>query len=256
LAKSSHMSLGRFDCGLRYSTASGSERVNLRDTRIKGQAGRYRSLYCINPQSAIRNPQSVLLFGCLGLLGDVVLLANHDLPVNPRYLLTGLLGLAAICGWCLAELVKCYRVWAAPLLIGFVIITKGTYNHMAKELYDQEWSALATKRYISKIETLPWNSAFIVGARTPLINLYYWVGARPYWKTISPGSGWPDDKLNLAIDDLLIAGRVVYVDFDPELWQLGLRAENREGPGLEMIKREYKLEHLHDSFYRIVEKIP
>jgi hypothetical protein len=199
---------------------------------------------------------ALFLFGCFSLLANLVLLVNHDLPVNPRYLLTGLLGLAAVCGWCLAELTKCYRVWATPLLIGLIALNKGTYNHMAKELYDQQWNARAAKNYISRIDNLPWHAAFIVGARTPLINFYYWVGARPYWKTISPGSGWPDDKLDKAIDDLLDAGRTVYVDFDPELWQLGLRAENREAAGLEMIKSEYKLEHLSDSFYRIVRKLP
>ncbi len=198
--------------------------------------------------------RGLFIFGGLGLLADAALLLNHDLAVNPRYLLTGLLGLAAVSGWCLAELIKCYRVWAVPLLAGFMVLTKSTYNNMAKDLYDQEWSALAAKSYISKIESLPWNSAFIVGSRTPLINLYYWVGARPYWKTISPGSSWPDDKLDEAVDDLFLAGRVVYVDFDPALWQPGLRAENREGAGLEMIRKEYRLEHIRDSFYRIVER--
>lgn len=193
----------------------------------------------------------LFLFGCLGFLADLALVANHDLPVNRRYLLTGLLGLAPVCGWCLSELIKSYRAWAAPLIIGLTVLTKTTYDQMAKELYDQQWSALAAKRYVSRVENLPWHSAFIVGSRTPLINYYYWVGARPYWKTISPGSGWPDHKLDEAIDDLLIAGRVVYVDFDPELWQLGLRSENREGVGLEMIRNEYELEHLGGSFYRI-----
>ncbi len=200
--------------------------------------------------------RALFLYGCFGLLANLVLLANHDLPVNPRYLLTGLLGLAAVCGWCLAELTKCYRVWAAPLLIGLIALSKGTYNQMAKDLYDQQWNARAAKNYVSRVDKLPWHAAFIVGARTPLVNFYYWVGARPYWKTISPGSGWPDDKLDKAIDDLLAAGRAVYVDFDPELWQQGLRAEDREGAGLEMIIRDYKLEHIHDLFYRIVERDP
>jgi hypothetical protein len=198
----------------------------------------------------------LFLFGCLGLFANLVLLANHDLPVNPRYLLTGLLGLAVVCGWCLAEVIRFYRVWATPLIIGLMVLTKGTYNHMASELYDQEWAARATKKYISRIEALPWHAAFIVGSRTPLINFYYWLGARPYWKAVSPGSGWPDDKLDKAIDDLLDAGRTVYVDFDPELWQLGLRVENREGAGLEMIKREYQLEPVSDQFYRIIGRRP
>jgi Dolichyl-phosphate-mannose-protein mannosyltransferase len=197
---------------------------------------------------------ALFLFGCFGLLANLFMMANHDLPVNPRYLLTGLLGLAAVCGWSLAKLIDSHRVWAIPLLLGLATLTKGTYNNMSKELYGQQWAARAARSYIAKIESLPWNSAFIVGSRTPLANLYSYVGARPYWKIIPSGAGWPDDRLDETIDELLRAGREVYVDFDPELWQLGLRAENREGEGLEMIKRQYRLIHISDLFYRIDQK--
>ncbi len=193
-------------------------------------------------------------FGLLGLIADLALLANHDLLVNPRYLLTGLIGLAAVCGWCLAELILWRRVWATPLLIGLLTLTKWTYDHMAKELYDHEWSARAARAYIEKIERLPWNSGFIVGARTPLVHFLAGVGARPYWRSITPGASWPDDKLDKAIDEFFYAGRLIYVDFDPELWQAGARGRSRELAGLERIKREYRLEHVRDSFYRIVER--
>jgi hypothetical protein len=78
--------------------------------------------------------RALAALGLLGLAANLALLANHDLAVNPRYLLTGLLGLAAACGWCLAELIRRHRVWAAPLLVGLIVLTKGSYNHMAKEL--------------------------------------------------------------------------------------------------------------------------
>ena len=205
---------------------------------------------------AKRNLRALLWFGACGLLADLALLANHDLPVNPRYLLTGLIGLAAACGWCLAELIKCQRGWAAPLLIGLMALSKGSYNHTARQLYDQQWSARAAKSYIAKIENLPWNSGFIAGSRTPLIHFMAGVGARPYWRAIAAGAPWPDDKLDEAIDDFLYAGRVVYVDFDPELWQAGAREKSREAAGLEMIKRKYRLEHIRDSFYRIMGRFP
>src|SRR5262245_59093781 len=54
---------------------------------------------------------TLFYFGCLGLLANLIMLANHDLPVNPRYLLTGLLGLAAVCGWSMAELIHSHRLW-------------------------------------------------------------------------------------------------------------------------------------------------
>jgi hypothetical protein len=196
--------------------------------------------------------RALFALGLVGLAANLTLLANHDLAVNPRYLMTGLVGLAAACGWCLAELIRRYRARAAPLLLGLIVLTKGSYNHMAKELYDQQWSARAARDYVAKVAGLPWNSAFIVGARTPLIHYLAGVKARPFWLTITPGAPWPDGKLDDAIQDFFYAGRKVYVDFDPELWQSGAREKSREAEGLEMIKREYRLEHIRDSFYRIL----
>jgi hypothetical protein len=196
--------------------------------------------------------RALLALGLAGLAASLALLANHDLAVNPRYLLTGLIGLAAACGWCLAELVRRYRALTGPLLLGLILLTKGSYNHMAKQLYDQQWGARAARDYVAKIADLPWNSAFIVGSRTPLIHFLTGVEARPFWLAITPGAPWPDDKLDEAIQDFFYAGRNVYVDFDPELWQKGAREKSREAEGLEMIKREYKLEHIRDSFYRVL----
>jgi hypothetical protein len=194
----------------------------------------------------------LLALGLVALVANLTLLANHDLAVNPRYLMTGLVGLAAACGWCLAELIERYRLWATPLALGLILLTKGSYNHMAKELYWQQWSAKAARDYVAKVADLPWNSAFIVGARTPLIHFLAGVKARPHWLAITPGAPWPDDRLGEKIQEFFYAGRNVYVDFDPEIWQKGAREISREAAGLEMIKREYKLEHIRDSFYRIL----
>lgn len=206
--------------------------------------------------SGKRTLRLLLLFGLCGLLADLVLLANHDLPVNPRYLLTGLLGLAAACGWCLAELLRLRPIRGALVLFGLIALTLATYLHEAKELYSAEWNAKAALNYIKKIEDLPWNSGFIVGMRAPLIHFFQATGARPYWKAIAPGAPWPDEKLDQAIDDYFFAGRMVYVDFDPELWQAGAREKSREAAGLEMIKRRYELEHISGYFYRITRKKP
>ncbi|HQR32517.1 MAG TPA: glycosyltransferase family 39 protein [Blastocatellia bacterium] len=196
------------------------------------------------------------LFGLCGLLADLVLLANHDLPVNPRYALTGMLGLAAVSGWCLAELLKQRPVRGAIVLLGLIAMTQATWNYEAKELYSAEWNANAALRFIAKVKPLAWNSGFIVGQRSPLIHYFSSIGVQPHWRTISPGSGWPDDKLDKAIDDFFYAGRVVYVDFDPEIWQTGVRENSREAAGLDMIRRRYELEPVSDQFYRIVRKNP
>jgi len=46
------------------------------------------------------------------------------------------------------------------------------------------------------------------------------------------------------------------VDFDPELWQTGVRETSREADDLEWLKQTYRLQHIRDSFYRIVERLP
>jgi len=249
--------------------------------------------------SAKRPLRLLWLFGLCGLLADLVLLANHDLPVNPRYALTGLLGLAAISGWCFSELLRnglnaksafhprdaknaeeaqrkkqnlcetsaelrvsaVKSVWAklpsrqgALVLFSLIVLTKATWNYEAKELYSAEWNADGALRFIAKVEKLPWNSGFIVGQRSPLVHYFSAIGVEPYWLTISPGSGWPDAKLDKAIEDFFYAGREVYVDFDPEIWQTGVRENSREAAGLEMIRNHYELEHISDQFYRIVGK--
>ncbi len=206
--------------------------------------------------AAQRHLRLLWLFGLCGLLADLVLLANHDLPVNPRYALTGMLGLAAVSGWCLAELLKQRPVRGAIVLLGLIAMTQATWNYEAKELYSAEWNANAALRFIAKVKPLAWNSGFIVGQRSPLIHYFSSIGVQPHWRTISPGSGWPDDKLDKAIDDFFYAGRVVYVDFDPEIWQTGVRENSREAAGLDMIRRRYELEPVSEQFYRIVRKNP
>jgi len=194
-----------------------------------------------------RPRRALLLMGCFGLLSDLVLLANHDVSVNPRYLLTGLLGLAGVCGWHLAKQYPgCKLVLAGTVALTAIgLIGTGVYN------YRQISRAIAARDYIAKIADLPANSVFIVGKHSPLVNFYRGVGARPRWHTISSGSGWPDDRLGAVIDGYLAEGRPMYVDFDPQLWEPGMRARNREAPGLEMIQREYRLESVRASLYRI-----
>lgn len=192
------------------------------------------------------------LLGIAGLAANLVLLLNHDLSVNPRYVLTGIFGLSAVSGWALAELFKVRADVAGGVLILLVFLSAGILINLGKENYDQEWNARAARRYLSRIDYLPPDSVFIVGARTPLINFYIGLGARPDWQTIQPGSGWPDEKLASVIDGYLAVGHPVFVDFDRDLWQTGRRPTRREEIGLEMLRREYQLELVHDNLYRII----
>jgi len=196
----------------------------------------------------------LLLFGIFGLLADLVLLANHDLALNPRYLLTGLIGLAAVSGWCLAEWIKRRSRWSAVAVAIVAMLTAMSLVGMRQYLRGQEPVARAARDYITKLEGLPANAVFIVGSRTPLVNFYHTIGARPQWATIAPGSGWPDDQLGQVIDHYLAADRPIYVDFDENIWPVGMREHSREAAGLEMIKRDYRLELAHDSLYRITRK--
>jgi hypothetical protein len=259
------------DGSLYWTTVANWYRLSAQERRVHPVTAKnflFLAQYAFNCSSAVamltplalvwlyskRRLRPLLLFGLCGLMADLVLLANHDLPVNPRYLLTGLLGLSAACGWYLAELLKLRPPRGALVLLSLIALTKATYNHEARELYDAEWNAHRSLNYISRVEKLPWNSGFIVGLHSPLIHFLQGVGAHPYWKGIAPGAPWPDEKLDAAIQDFFYAGRIVYVDFDPELWQSGARDHSREAAGLEKIKREYKLELINDSLYRIVGK--
>ncbi len=201
-----------------------------------------------------RRELSLLSVGLCGLLADVALVMNHDLAVNARYLLTGLLGLAAVSGWALAEWLRLYRWRAMQLLFALLILTQASYHHVARELYNQSWAAWAARDYYATIRDLPWHAAFIVGARTPLIHFYAGVGAHRYWAVIAPGAGWPDEKLDQKIEDLMMAGRAVYVDFNAELWQTGAREKSRERAGLEHIRAHYELEHVSHQLYRVVRR--
>ncbi len=201
-----------------------------------------------------RERRALWLLGVAGLLANLVLLANHDLSVNPRYVLTGMLGLAAVSGWALAELWRKRAELAGGVLIVLAFLTAGVFVQFGKDNYDQFWNARDSRRYLSRIDYLPLNSVFIVGARTPLVNFYVSLGARPDWQTIQAGSGWPDERLGSVIDGHLAAGRPVFVDFDRDIWQVGERQARREEIGLEMIRRDCQLELVHDSLYRILQR--
>jgi hypothetical protein len=120
-------------------------------------------------------------------------------------------------------------------------------------LCNQE-SARAASEYLAKLDGLPLEAVFIVGARTPLVNFYNSVGARPLWKTIPAGAGWPDERLNEVIDGYLADGIPVYVDFEQSLWDPEPRS-SREAAGLERIKRDYQLSWIRSPlFYQISKK--
>ena len=201
-----------------------------------------------------RELRALWLLGLAGLVADLALLLNSDLPVNPRYVLTGLLGLAAVSGWGLAELIRWRVDVAGGVLIILAFLSAGIYIRLGKENYDSAWNARAARAFLSRIEYLPPNSVFIAGTRTPLINFYVGLGARPRWEAIQPGAGWPDADLDRVIDGHIAAGQPVYVDFNRDLWLVGERRARREEIGLEMIRREYQLELLHDEFYQIVQR--
>ena len=57
--------------------------------------------------------------------------------------------------------------------------------------------------------------------------------------------------MSQVIDGYLSDGRPVYVDFDPQLWMMGMREHSREAAGLEMIRQNYKLKPVRESLYQI-----
>ncbi|HWQ36373.1 MAG TPA: glycosyltransferase family 39 protein [Blastocatellia bacterium] len=199
-----------------------------------------------------RHGRVLLCISLFGLLSVIVLIANHDLAVNPRYLLTGLVGIAPLCGWWLAGWLSATR-WRRAVLSSLSALTLLSLIGMAIFLERVQWPRTrAARDYAVKISVLPEQAVFIVGRRTPLVNFHQRIGARPDWQTVPYGSGWPDDKLGEVIDSHLKAGRPVYVDFDAALWSEGMRDHSREAAGLQMIRQSYRLEAVKDSLCLIV----
>lgn len=194
----------------------------------------------------------LLVTGMFGWWAVLVLVENHDLPVNPRYLLTGLIGIAATCGWFVGELFRRRSLWTAVVLL---LLLKGVSDDNLREMRKKAgWSrdaANLARAYLTRIDSLQKDAVFIVGARTPLVHFYRNIGARPDWQTIAPGSAWPDERLGEVINNYLASGRPVYIDFDKELWDPGARGQTREQPGLQMVQQTYHLEQVNDSLYRI-----
>ena len=74
------------------------------------------------PYSAVPHRRSVAQVEVVSA-ADLVLLANWDLPVNPRYPLTGLAGLAGVAGWGVAELAARRPRWRNGVLVVFALIS-------------------------------------------------------------------------------------------------------------------------------------
>lgn len=198
----------------------------------------------------------LLWLGVFGWLSVLAMLENHDLPVNPRYLLLALPGVALTCGWFLADLIKRHYFLTAAGLIYLSYFAMGEqWPKIEEKMRWQREANEAASQYLSRIDNLNRDAVFIVGSRTPLVNFYRSIGARPNWKTIAAGSGWPDEQLDDLIDQHLSEGRAVYVDFDENLWKNGERGENREAPGLTLIQRTYQVETLHGKLCRVLKKI-
>ncbi len=166
--------------------------------------------------------------------------------------MTGLPGLALVSGWAMSELARWRADIAGGCLILIAALQAGMFTQLGKERYDQEWNARAGKAYLSRIDHLPSNSVFIVGARTPLVNYYIGLGARPGWEAIEPGAGWPDTNLESVVRGYLESRRPVFVDFDRDIWNPGARESAREATGLEMIRRNFDLQPVDATLFRVI----
>ncbi|MFN0119336.1 MAG: glycosyltransferase family 39 protein [Blastocatellia bacterium] len=192
----------------------------------------------------------------LGFLSIVILLANHDLSVNPRYLLTGWFGLAPLCGGWLAAWHENHpwraRGWMTGLFLALTLAgLAGMWLFLARAQWPQTYAA---RDYARQIQPLPDNAVFIVGRRTPLVNFYQRIGARPGWQTIPFGAGWPDQQLETTLDEHLRAGRPLYVDFDESLWDKTMRPHSREAAGLQQIRDRYELRAVTGTLFQVMEK--
>jgi hypothetical protein len=195
---------------------------------------------------------SAMLLGLCGIFSMMVLLLNHDLALNPRYLLTGLLGMAPLCASLLTNHLHQHRQQRRALPLAAATLTLLSLLGVFVFLYAFQWPrTIAARGYLEKTDGLPNNAVFIVGRNSALIDFYRRIGTRPDWRVIAFGSAWPDEKISEVIDAHLRQGRSVYVDFDPQLWDKTMRDHSREAAGLERIRQQYQLILVRDSLMQI-----
>ena len=175
----------------------------------------------------------------------VTLLINHDLPVNPRFIMPAAWMLAPVAAGGLAALLAIGRkadrrraaVVAAVLIL--VVATLSFFTWQGVVVYH----FLAARRKAAAFEVMmqmPSNAFVIPGPSTPVAYYLGRMGVKDF-DIIASGWGWPgSEELTREVVEALAEGREVYANLDPEDWR-GSR-DNPEWDQLQVLASRYELD--------------
>lgn len=184
------------------------------------------------PAPNVRRPAWVLLAAGPYL---ATLLINHDLEVNPRFILP--LGwmvvpflASVLAAWCQAASARATRR-RVSLACAVVLVLGATALAAGWPVIQRYYMEFADEQYLvhQAMRSLPQGSVVVAGPGTPVAGYLRRVGVRPDLVVIASGWDWPRPShppgktLEQTVDGYLAQGRPVFVNVDPRSWTRTLR---------------------------------
>ena len=196
----------------------------------------------------------LLAMALVGLVCNLMLLANYSTVINARYQLTGLPGLVPLSAAYLFErwtsrtrgdrrrafAYACATVVSFSLLVGslvYVFTRQTLANHGL------------TSEYRERLARLPPDAVVMAGGQTVSVNYYRGLGLGR-WDVIGTGGGWPGARLTQQIAWHLEQGHRVFVDVDPRLWSMDGWHE-QETRALVNLAQSFRFRHHSATFYEL-----
>ena len=185
----------------------------------------------------------------------VTLLINHDLAVNPRFIIPGAFVLAPI----VAAAIDAALVAARPayrrrlglavcgvLAAGLAAMLLGWSGVRTYYLDDSHWKHEAFGVMVG----LPAHAVIVAGPGTPVACHLNRLGLKNF-DVVGSGWSWPGEKLAERIAEAVRGGKEVYVNLDAETWNLTTRYSG-ELRQLETVAAKYALDRRAWPLVRLV----
>ncbi len=200
-----------------------------------------------------RHISPLLTLALVGFCANLALIGHYSVVINPRYLLTGLPGIAPLVAAYLMRVEMNIRRDARQ---AFLTVAAGSFCVAAfvgqGVYYFQQpvTSAHAlTQEYRARLALLPRNAVVIAGTQTVSIRFWRGVSAGD-WDVIGTGAGWPGAQLPVVIGSYLRSGQRVFLDADARWWPTeGWQLE--ETSALVDLERRFRFRRLAQTLYEI-----